>query len=144
MTKEGIEKNQILKLCFDFSLMIIAFCERLDLEKKYVVSRQLLKSGTSIRANAMEAQNAESVADFIHKFKIAAKEAEETEYWLLLCACSKNYPDPGILLTRIEEINRVLGKIISSAKKSSSLSNPHINKFANPLICKSELCQLIL
>ncbi|HEX7847260.1 MAG TPA: four helix bundle protein [Chitinophagaceae bacterium] len=117
MTKEKIEQNLVLKLCFDFSLSIIAFCEELDLQKKYVISRQLLRSGTSIGANAVEAQNAESTSDFIHKFKIAAKEAEETQYWLLLCEYSKNYPDSQLLLTRIEEINKVIGKIISSAKK---------------------------
>lgn len=117
MTKEKIEQNLILKLCFDFSLQIISFCEELDLQKKYLISRQLLKSGTSIDANAMEAQNAESTNDFIHKFKVAAKEAEETQYWLLLCEYSKNYPDTKILLAKIEEINNVIGKIISSAKK---------------------------
>ena len=117
MTKEKIEQNLILKLTFDFALLIITFCERLDSEKKYVIARQLLKSGTSIGANAMEAQNGESNADFIHKFKIAAKEAEETQYWLLLCDYSKNYPDPKELLVKIDEINNVIGKIISSSKK---------------------------
>jgi len=82
MTKEKIEQNLILKLSFDFALLIITFFERLDSEKKYVIARQLLKSGTSVGANALEAQNGESKADFIHKFKIAAKEAEETRYWL--------------------------------------------------------------
>jgi four helix bundle protein len=62
--------------------MIIEYCELLENNKKYIVSRQLLKSGTSIGANAMEAQNAESRADFIHKIRISAKEAEETQYWL--------------------------------------------------------------
>lgn len=117
MNREKIEQNLILKHSFDFSLRVIGFCELLDLQKKYVISRQLLQSGTSVGANAMEAQNAESPGDFIHKFKIAAKEAEETQYWLLLCEYSKNYPDPKILLVKIEEINSVIGKIISSAKK---------------------------
>jgi four helix bundle protein len=49
------------------------------------MANQLFKSGTSIHANIREAQNAESKADFIHKMKIAAKEAEETEGWILLC-----------------------------------------------------------
>jgi four helix bundle protein len=82
-----------------------------------VISKQLLKSGTAIGANAMEAQNAESTADFIHKFKVAAKEAEETQYWLLLYSYSKNYPDCKELLSKIDEINSVLAKIISSTKK---------------------------
>src|SRR5678815_47143 len=104
MTKEKIEQNLVLKLTFDFSLSIIAFCERLEAERKYVVARQLLKAGTSIGANAMEAQNAESKADFIHKFKIAAKEMEETEYWLLLCSMSPSYPKPEDLQQKLISI----------------------------------------
>ena len=52
--------------------------------KKYNLANQLFRSGTSIGANVREAQSAESKADFIHKIKISAKEAEEAEYWLLL------------------------------------------------------------
>ena len=71
-----------MKLSFDFSLLDIEYCELLESQRKYVLARQLLKAGTSIGANAMEAQNAESKADFIHKIKIAAKEADETQYWI--------------------------------------------------------------
>ena len=77
--------NLIVDLTFKFSLAILDYCEQLENKKKYIVARQLLKSGTSIGANTREAQNAESKADFIHNFKIAAKEADETQYWLLLC-----------------------------------------------------------
>ena len=122
MTKEKIEQNLVLKLTFDFSLSIIAFCERLEAERKDVVARQLLKAGTSIGANAMEAQNAESKADFIHEFKIAAKEAEETQYWLLLCDYSKTYPDCKELITEIDSINSVIAKIISSSKRKYPIS----------------------
>jgi four helix bundle protein len=72
--------NPILDKTFQFSLDIIAFCEILEENKKFVVSNQLLKSGTSIGANVIEAQNAENKADFIHKMKIAAKEANEANY----------------------------------------------------------------
>jgi four helix bundle protein len=116
VTKEKIDKNLVLKLSFDFALLIIEFCEKLNEEKKYVLAKQLLKCGTSIGANAMEAHNSESAADFIHKFKLAAKEAEEAEYWLLLCDYSKNYPPCKELLIRVEKINSVIGKIITSAK----------------------------
>ncbi len=85
MKKELFDNNPILKLSFDFALMIIDYCELLESNRKFIISRQLLKSGTSIGANAMEAQNAESKADFVHKMKIAAKEAEESQYWLWLC-----------------------------------------------------------
>ena len=73
-------------------------------------------SGTSIGANAMEAQNAESKADFIHKMKIAAKEAEESQYWLWLCESSNGYPECKALQSKLEEINKVLGKILMSSK----------------------------
>ncbi len=65
--------NVIVDLTFRFSLRIIEYAEKLEAERKYVVGRQLLRSGTSIGANVREAQNAESKADFIHKFKVAAK-----------------------------------------------------------------------
>lgn len=117
MEKELFEKNPILKLVFDFSLMIIDYCELLDLQKKYIISRQLLKCGTSIGANAMEAQNAESKIDFIHKMKIAAKEAEESQYWLWLCEYANSYPDCQQIQAKLTEIHKVLGKILSTSKK---------------------------
>jgi len=111
------KENIIVDLTFKFSLHIIQYCEQLESTKKYIISRQLLRSGTSIGANAREAQNAESKADFIHKFKIAAKEADETQYWLMLCKESDNYPPPDSLLEELEAVIRVISKIISSSKK---------------------------
>ncbi len=78
------KKNLIVDLILEFSLKIIPYCELLEEKRKFVIARQLLKSGTSIGANVREAQNAESKVDFIHKLKIAAKEADETEYWLYI------------------------------------------------------------
>ncbi len=72
--------NEIVRESFEFALMVVKYCELLEEKRKYVISRQLLKSGTSIGANIAEAQNAESKADFLHKLKIVAKEADETEY----------------------------------------------------------------
>ena len=120
MKKEEIEANPILKLTFEFSLSIIDYCDLLDEKKKYTISRQLLKSGTSIGANSTEAQNAESKADFIHKIKIAAKEGEESQYWLMLCEYPISYPDCAALKSKLEEINKVLGKIVSTSKKNVS------------------------
>ncbi|MEO7264708.1 MAG: four helix bundle protein [Ferruginibacter sp.] len=122
MKKELFDTNPILKLSFDFALMVVEFCEKLESEKKYIIARQLLKSGTSIGANAMEAQNAESKADFIHKMKISAKEAEESQYWLWICQYASNYPNTDILQNKLEEVNKVLGKILSTAKRKSPLS----------------------
>jgi four helix bundle protein len=108
--------NPILDKTFQFSLEIITFCEILEGNKKFVVSNQLLKSGTSIGANVVEAQNAESKADFIHKMKIAAKEANETNYWLRICKFAPSYPESNILLENINEIGKILTKIIATSK----------------------------
>ncbi|MCX6198235.1 MAG: four helix bundle protein [Bacteroidetes bacterium] len=116
MQQEFIDKNPILNLTFNFSLAVIEYCKLLDSQKQFQLSKQLFRSGTSIGANAREAQNAESKADFIHKFKIAAKETDETQYWLLLCNRSKDFPDSTLLLKKLDEIDKVITKIISSSK----------------------------
>ena len=77
------KENQVLNLAFEFALSIIEYTEELESRKRFNMANQLFKSGTSIHANIREAQNAESKGDFIHKMKIAAKEAEETEGWLM-------------------------------------------------------------
>ena len=118
MKKELFDKNPVLKFSFDFALMVIEYCEQLERDKKYIISRQLLKSGTSIGANAMETQNAESKADFIHKMRIAAKESEETQFWLWLCKYSPNYPNCDTLINKLDELNKVLGSIVNTARKN--------------------------
>src|SRR3954469_13512995 len=95
-----IDKNPVLKHSFELSIIAIKYCDLLFQRRKFVLSNQLLKSATSIGANIMEAQNSESKADFIHKMKIAAKEAGETQYWLLLCHYSNDYPDCIALLSK--------------------------------------------
>jgi four helix bundle protein len=118
MKKEFIENNLIVKLSFEFALDLIDYCEKLEEKRRYVLANQLLKSGTSIGANVWEAQNAESKNDFIHKFKIAAKEMDETEYWLLLCKFAKNYPKDNSLLNKLESISKIVTKIISTSKST--------------------------
>lgn len=110
--------NLIIDLSFQFSLDVIEYCEELEEKRKFVIARQLLKSGTSIWANVREAQGAESKADFIHKMKIAAKEAEETEYWLELCKYSKSYPTNDELLVNIRSIILVISKIVGTTRKN--------------------------
>ncbi len=111
------KENLIIQLSFKFALSIIEYSEKLEENRKYVLANQVLKSGTSIGANIREAQNAESKADFIHKMKISAKEADETYYWLLLCEASKNYPNPNQLINDLIEIIKILSKIISTSKQ---------------------------
>jgi four helix bundle protein len=120
MQKEIIENNPLLRLTLAFSLQVIEYCELLDQHKKYVISKQLLRAATSIGANSFEAQNAESKADFVHKIKLAAKESDETQYWLMLCEFAKSYPDCNQLTQKLEEINRILNSIMSTSRKNNS------------------------
>lgn len=113
-------ENVILKKTIEFPLEIIKYVELLESRRKFVIANQLMKSGTSIGANVHEAQNAESKNDFVHKFKIAAKEIEETKYWLVLCKNSTEYPDCKDLETRLYEIEKIVTKIISTSKTTIS------------------------
>jgi four helix bundle protein len=122
MQKELIDNNPILKKTIEFSLMVIEYCELLDASKKYIISKQLLRSATSIGANAMESQNAESKPDFIHKLKITAKEADEVQYWLTLCECAKHYPDCNHLQAKLTEIQKILNSILGTAKRKTPVS----------------------
>ena len=108
--------NPIVRLTFEFALDIIRFAEQLDTQRRFIIANQLLKSGTSIGANVREAQSAESRADFIHKCKVAAKEAEETDYWLLLCHHSSGYGETSALREKLLSIRKILSKIISTSR----------------------------
>jgi len=114
-----MKKNIVRDKSFAFALRIIKLCRYLDSEKKeYVLSRQLLRSGTAICALVREAEQAESKADFIHKMSISLKEANETDYWIELLYHS------GIIIQNeynsinpdIEELLKLLTSIIKSSK----------------------------
>lgn len=107
-----------MDLSFELALKIIEFSEILEEKRKYVIARQILRAGTSIGANIREAQNAESKADFIHKLKISAKEADELEYWLLLCEYSEYYPDTSSLQNLLISIKKLLNSIIGTTKRN--------------------------
>lgn len=113
-------QNLIVSKSIEFSIQIVQYCEQLEREKKFVIANQLLRSGTSIGANVWEAQNAESVSDFIHKFKIAAKEASETLYWLTICRKVMASPEVDKLLDLVIELHKILNRIIASSKKRAN------------------------
>ena len=116
MAKKEIK---IVELSFQFALKILELTSVLDSLNKKPISFQLLKSGTSIGANIHEAQHAESKADFIHKLKIAAKEANETEFWLKLIFEGKIIPKDDQILDHLNHIQRILSIIISKSKDNS-------------------------
>jgi four helix bundle protein len=117
MQKEIIERNPLLKLSFEVSLLILEYGDLLDQMHKYTISKQLVRSGTSIGANSMEAQNAESKADFIHKMKIAAKEADETQYWITLCDFAEGYPNTGDISAKLTELQKIINAILTTANR---------------------------
>ena len=83
-----MQNNVIVEKSFDFAVRIVNLCKHLRRNKKeFVLSKQVLRCGTSIGANVAEAQRGQSRADFAAKMNIALKEANETQYWLRLLFC---------------------------------------------------------
>jgi four helix bundle protein len=104
---------------FAFALQTIALYRKLQDERKYVISRQLLKSGTSVGANVEEAVAAQSRNDFLSKMAIASKEARETRYRLILLKESrltKNELSPA--LEKVEELIRILSSIVKTTAET--------------------------
>ena len=116
------KRNEILDLSFNFALDIIELTRYLKMNKEFVISNQLLKSGTSIGANVSEAQAVQSAKDFIAKMSIASKEARETEYWIRLLDKSKtidSYKNKSKLFDLIHSIIKLLTSIIKTTQEKS-------------------------
>lgn len=114
--RNDLKSNEIVRLTFEFALLAIRYSQELEREKKYALGRQFFRSATSVGACVREAQNAESLADFIHKMKMAAKEADESAYWLELCHHIGPSETTDELIRICTSIIRILSKIISSSK----------------------------
>ena len=112
-------ENKILELSFEFSLQIIHLYKILVEKKEFVLSKQLLRSGTSIGANVEEAMAGQTRKDFIMKMSIASKEARESRYWLRLLDKSKLVElDYSPYLNSIEHIINILTKIVKTSQES--------------------------
>lgn len=118
MTKE---KSIIQQKSFAFSLEIISFYKKLIKQNEYVLSKQLLRSGTSIGANVEEASAGQSKKDFIAKMSIASKEARETLYWLRLLNESE-ITTTGCepLIKKCEELTNILTAIVKTSQQNNS------------------------
>nr|WP_316619496.1 four helix bundle protein [uncultured Ruminococcus sp.] len=113
-------KNIIEKKSFDFAIRIVKLYKYLcNNKKEYVLSKQVLRSGTSIGANVAEAQQAQSKADFISKLSIALKETTETKYWLRLLNATNylNQSEIKSILDDCIEIEKILTSILRSSKE---------------------------
>jgi four helix bundle protein len=106
---------------YQFALRIIKLYKFISTEKKeFVLSKQILRSGTSVGANIEEANQAQSKTDFIHKLAIAQKEAAETNYWLRLLRDSEFLTDKQAesLLIDCEELQNILASSIKTTKEN--------------------------
>ena len=113
-----------------FALDVIALCNELREKGEYVMSKQILKSGTSIGANYCEAVCAESPQDFIHKVSISVKEANETYFWLDLLFSSK-YIDENkfvVMKTQTEELYKMLNSTVLTIKRRQNSNNQAIKQ----------------
>ncbi len=115
------EENLIKEKTYSFALEIVKLYRYLSIEKKeFVLSKQILRSGTSIGANIEEAQASQSRKDFLSKISIASKEARETLYWLKLLNDSnyiQNYSYREVLLDEITSIINILTRIIKTLQE---------------------------
>ena len=115
-----MKTNPIVEKSFDFALETIDLYVLLVEKKEYVLSKQLLRSGTSIGANVEETEAAMSKKDFIAKMSISSKEARETRYWLRLLDRNKLVKSINfsIYLSKVEELIRILTSIVKTSQKS--------------------------
>ena len=114
-------ENVIQEKSFEFSLTIIELYKKLVSEREYIISKQILRSGTSIGANIEEAIAAHSRKDFIYKMNLSRKEARETYYWLRLLSVSKlTKINLKTEMDAILEIIRILTSIVKSTSELNS------------------------
>ncbi|MCL2305116.1 MAG: four helix bundle protein [Planctomycetaceae bacterium] len=112
-------ENIILEKSFAFAVRIVNASRYLnDSKREFVLSKQLIRSGTSVGANIEEAMGAQSDADFVSKLSIARKEARETHYWIRLLEATNFFSESESrsLLNDVDEILKILTSIILTAK----------------------------
>lgn len=118
-----MKNNVAFEKSLSFAVRIVGLSDYLQENyHDYVMSRQILKSGTSVGANLRESQNAQSIEDFISKLSISLKEANETQYWLELLHLSKKIDETmyNSLNTDLSEIIAILVSSIKTAKENKT------------------------
>lgn len=116
-----MSKSIVQEKSFAFALEIISQYKYLTTtQREFILSKQLLKSGTSIGANVREALKGESRKDFLSKMNIALKESEETEYWIDLLIQSNyiDYKSGKLLQEKSTELCKILSRIVTTTKES--------------------------
>lgn len=116
-----MKENIIATKTFDFALSIVNLYIALKNENEFIISKQVLRSATSIGANIEEAIAAQSRKDFVHKMAIASKEARENKYWLrLLDKSNLTTISVSNYLTEIEHIINIITKIIKTSQEANT------------------------
>lgn len=118
---ENKRENIVMNKSYAFALRIIKLYKHLITgQKEFVLSKQILRSGTAIGALVKEGEHAQSKADFINKMNIALKEANETEYWLMLLKDSNYIDEKSFTSMHLEsvELIKLLVSIVKSSKES--------------------------
>ncbi len=116
-----MKENLIQQKSYELALAVIPLCRELQTKQhEFVLSRQLMKAGTSVGSNVEESQAGQSRADFLSKMSIAAKEARETHYWLRLIRDAKLLPEKSVrpVLDLALEARRILTAIVKSTGES--------------------------
>ncbi len=117
-----MKRNVVKEKSFEFAVIIVRLCRQMvESQKEYIISKQILKSGTAIGALIRESEYAESKADFIHKLSISLKEANETKYWLELLK-ETDYINPDnfkIINSKLDELLKLLTSIINTSKSKT-------------------------
>ncbi len=119
----AVKESPLKVKSYQFALRIVELCRHLSADKKeFILSKQVLRSGTSIGANIAEGGQAQSKPDFIHKLSIAHKESFETDYWLSLLRDSEYITEiqAESLLTDYRELQKLLTASIKTAKANNS------------------------
>ena len=115
------KENIVMNKSYAFALRIIKLYKHLiAFQKEYVLSKQVLRSGTSIGALVKEAEHAQSKADFINKMNVALKEANETEYWLMLLKDSEYLDEKSFVSIHADsfELIKLLASIVKTSKQN--------------------------
>lgn len=119
----SLKPIDIRERTFQFALQTFRICEQInEVEKQFIITKQLARSASSVGANVREARNAESKNDFIHKLSIALKECDESIYWMeLLIELSKSKKEELIELRKeSDQVMRILSSIIIKSKANST------------------------
>ena len=111
--------NPIVDLSFNFGVRIVKFYKYLTDKQVYVLSKQLLRCGTSIGANVHESIHAQSRADFICKMNIALKEADETDYWLRLLKEAEIIKEKEFISLQ-KDVKQIIGTLVKIIKNTKS------------------------